>query len=352
MSFKNAQIVAIAADPVKYHEQKFERGDPNLIVSSSMLREFGHCPSRWRAGYVSPDSDAKDYGSLLDCRALTPEQFEKRYSIQPEKYKSPGMECPQCHSVTDSKKCSACKCERMPVIVEKDWSNASLTCKEWNEREKAAGREIASQKEVTDCDLAIKRMMEDETIKNFHESSDKQVWLSAEWHDEPTKLAVPVKCLIDYVPKIDSEFADNLGDLKSCRTGAVLPWQRDCFKRGYYLQGGMYRAIYQEATKESRTTFCFIIQENYPPYQTGLRMLSQEFAAEGQRSCERLLSRYCKCLKTDKWANYDVGPNTSQGWTVVEMEPHMQFESLSQQMEDNQAELLGESMPEECDVIP
>ena len=353
MSFKNAKIVSVGGNPAEYHKQTVERGDPAYIVSSSMLREFGHCPSRWIAGYQGPDTDAKDYGSLLDCRALTPEQFEKRYSITPEKYKSQGMECPQCHSVTDSKKCSACKCERMPVIIEKDWSNASTTCKEWNEAQKAAGKEIASAKDVLECDLAVKRMMEDEVIKAYHECSDKQVWLSAEWHDERTKLVVPVRALIDYRPKVDSEFGKTLGDLKSCRTAAVQPWSKDCYNRGYHIQASLYTDVYVAATGEDRNTWCFILQENYAPFQTGKRILSQDFMALGRQKYESLLRRYCVALELGVWAGYDENALAVQGWSVVEMAPYMEFNALSEAMEDNQAELLGDTMPEDSsDVIP
>jgi hypothetical protein len=119
----------------------------------------------------------------------------------------------------------------------------------------------------------------------------------------------------------------------------------------------MYRAIYRAATNDNigRSTFCFIVQENYAPYQTGLRVLSQQLTQEGQMASERLLAKYCKCLKTSKWAGYDVGPNTTADglWSVIEMEPWMEFNALSESMEDNQAELLGDAVPEDSnDVIP
>jgi exodeoxyribonuclease VIII len=354
MSFQNARIVAINADPGQYHAPTphVERGDARLIVSSSMLREFGHCPARWKAGYVSPDSKAKDYGSLLDCRALTPSQFEKRYMVQPLTYKATILQCPKCGSETTSAKCMKCKCERELVTIDKEWTNQAQACKDWNDAQKEAGKQVVSPKQVEDCDMALVRMMEDEAIKAYHECSDKQVWLAAEWNDERTGLVIPVKCLLDYVPRLGTEFAGTLGDLKSARTAAVQPWSRDCFKRGYHIQGSLYRDIYVAATGEDRNTWCFIIQENYPPYQTGKRILSQDFMALGRQQYESLLSRYCQCLKTGHFPGYDDNQNSIQGWGVIEMESYMQFDALSQSMEENQSILLGDAMPEDCDVAP
>lgn len=353
MSFQNARIVSVNADPTKYHLPLagVERGDPRLIVSSSMLREFGHCPSRWKAGFVSADTDAKDYGSLLDCRALTPEQFPARYVIQPATYRVPELTCPQCGSVTTAAKCQKCRCDREMIMVEKEWTNQASACKSWNEEQKAIGKSIVSANELEECDKAIARMMEDEVIKAFHECSDKQVWLAAEWKDERTGLVIPVKVLIDYRPRLGSEFELCLGDLKSARNAAQAAWKKDAFRRGYHIQGALYKTIYELATGEDRNTWCFILQENYPPYQTGKRILSQEFLQFGKQRVESLLARYCQCLKTGFWPGFDDSPLSVQGWGILEMEPYMQFDAMSEAMEDNQAELLGDTMPEMADDL-
>lgn len=48
--------------------------------------------------------------------------------------------------------------------------------------------------EVADAESA---MFEDERIATWTQESDKQVWVSGEWHDDASGLVIPVKCLID-----------------------------------------------------------------------------------------------------------------------------------------------------------
>lgn len=86
MSFQNAAVAKGPTCPSEYHNQEFRPGDKRLAMSPSSLKSFGQCPSRWVAGYHSPDSYSKDFGSLLDCLALTPELFDSRYSIHPTSY--------------------------------------------------------------------------------------------------------------------------------------------------------------------------------------------------------------------------------------------------------------------------
>src|SRR5947208_389590 len=86
MSFQNAKIICTGADPAKYHTRAEPRGSLGFVMGVSQLREFQKCPDRWLRGYNPPDSTAKEFGSLLDCIALTPKQFPVRYAVQPESY--------------------------------------------------------------------------------------------------------------------------------------------------------------------------------------------------------------------------------------------------------------------------
>src|ERR1017187_427038 len=88
--FQNAKVLGVCKDPSVYHGwnemNKLDRGNPAFVTSSSMLREFLHSASRWKAGYEPPDSKAKKTGSLLDCQLLVPDQSNSRYIIRPDTY--------------------------------------------------------------------------------------------------------------------------------------------------------------------------------------------------------------------------------------------------------------------------
>jgi hypothetical protein len=326
---KNCKIIGADVNPVGYHQSLHARGTLEHPMSSSSLRNFGHCPLRYFRGYNPPESKAKDFGSVLDCLLLTPKQFPARYAVQPGSYESKGMECPECGSVTDSKTCSKCKCSRREVTVTKDWSNQSTTCAAWTKEQIDAGREVVTEDTVLECTAAIARLQEDEILTDFIELSDKQVLIKGEWHDEKTGLIIPVQCLIDLAPRKDTEFAACLGDFKSTRTAALMAFQRDAFKYGYHVQAAFDFALWNAATAQERNTWCFVLQESYEPWQTGRRMLSQDFLTLGVAEYTRLLGNYCACLKSGKWPSYeDTDEGSVQGWSLLE--PN-EFDSMRQQ---------------------
>ncbi len=322
----NAQIISRDTLAEDYFRNEVPRGHKDFPVSVSMLKQFGHCPQRWVSGYNSPESDAKDYGSLLDCRLLTPKQFDSRFAIKPATYVSDKGE-------------------------EKKWNANANACKEW--ADKQGDKLIISRKDLNDCDDAIARLKRDDAINSFLECSDRQVWLAAQWEDDETGLVVPIKCLIDLAPRPGTEFLKCLGDLKSTRSAQVMAFQRDCYKFGYFIQGKFYADVFNalppsENCGESpdKNTFCFIIQESIEPFQPGKRMLSEDFMTLGQAEYTRLIQSYCKCLKTGKWPGYDDTDEAVQGWSVIQAEPWMANQSqfapkfqFEQMQEETQAEV-------------
>lgn len=295
MSFQNAKIVSLSADPRLYHEQKHERGSREFIMSSGALREFALCPDRWKRGYVSPESDARDWGSLIDCLLTSPEMFGELYAVQPDRYTNDDGD-------------------------QKPWNNNAKVCRAWNQEQGQMHREITTAKAVMECRKAIARLREDELVTAWLDACDCQVWVASEWHDEATGLVVPCKALLDFVPRLDTEFRKCLGDFKSTKSAAPMPWQRWCFQAGYHTQAAFYADQFIAATGEDRNTWCFIVQENYAPFQPGKRMLSQDFLTLGRATYTQMLANYCQCLKSGRWPGYDDTDESIQGWSLVEPE--------------------------------
>lgn len=321
MSFHNAHIVCKSANPTEYHNSKIERGAPEFVVSSSMLRLFSQCPSRWKSGYESPESDSKKFGSLLDCRLLTPEQFTSRFSVKPQTY-------------PDTKTGEL-----------KPFNSNSTWCKNWIDEQ--GEREIVSCAEISAVDAARNRMMGDETIREYFECTDKQVWVRAEWKDKATGLTIPVQALIDFVPLKNSAFRKSIGDLKTVRSAALVPFGRQVYQLGWHLQAAFYLDLYMAAVNpkheesgEDRTDWIFILQENYAPYETGRRLLSQDFIEIGAATYRHALARYARSLKTGEWAGYDEPDN----FTLVNAEPWMEFVALEDALEHHQAEQLNDDL--------
>lgn len=322
--FTNARIIGpIPANAAEYHTPTAQRGAREFVMSSGALREFAACPERWRQGYQSPDSDARTWGSLIDCLLTTPKQFESIYAIAPDTYITKALTCPKCDSVSGSAACRKCKRARVEIVVSKDWNNNATECKTWAAARKAEGREIVSARLVADARAAIGRLNHDEIIAAWLAACDCQVWVAGEWHDEPTGLQIPVKALLDFRPRPGTEFAKCLGDFKTTRNAAAMPWQRWCFTAGYHIQAAFYMDLYTAATGEDRNTWCFIVQENYAPWQPGKRMLAQDFLTLGRAQYRQMLGNYCQCLARDRWPGYDDTDEAVQGWTLVAPEPFM-----------------------------
>ena len=245
---------------------------------------------------MSPDSDAKDFGNLLDTLVLTPEKFDKRYVQQPSTYRNEKKE-------------------------EKPWNNNANACRAWHEEQQ--GKQVVSHKELTAAIAAKDRLLKDDLIASFIAASDKQVLVQAQWHDDETGLTVPVRCLMDLVPRLDSEFSKTVGDLKTTRTAALQSFSRDVFKMGYHIQAAFDLDLLVAATGEDRCSWVFVIQESYPPWQTGRRLLSEDFLALGRAEYQRILGLYCRCLKAGVWPGYDDTDEAIQGWSLVAPEPWM-----------------------------
>lgn len=327
MSFQNCKIAGVGVNPESYHGQEPERGTPEFRMSPSSLSAFMQCPSRWKAGYQSPESDAKDWGGLLDTLLLTPEQFKDRYAVKPKTY------------IADEKG------------TEKPWNMNAKVCQAWFAEQ--GDKKIVSTKDVTEAEKAVKRLLADETIKAFHDASDKQVHVIGEWLDEATGIIVPVQCLIDYAPRKDSEFQKSLGDLKSTRNAGQRVFGRWCYTAGYHIQAAFDLALYQAAVNpdnntdgENRCEWIFVLSENYAPYEIGRRMLSQQFLEIGQKTFAHALKRYAKCLKTGIWAGYDK----AEEFSIIQAESFMEFQSLSDALENDQEDALAAAV--ENDDIP
>jgi hypothetical protein len=298
VSFKNAKRHEGVADPLVYHApQTVKRGDPAFVMTSTQLRAFAQCPDKWINGFEFAGSKSTDFGSLLDCRLLTPQLFDQRYVVKPETYTNEDGEV-------------------------KPWNGNSKTCKAWIADHD--GFEFVTVEQLAEVDLAISRLNSKPTIKAFLESCDRQVLCTAEWHDKKTGLVIPVKCLLDLVPRVDTEFAGNLGDLKSTRSAALIAFSMDCFKMGYHVQSAFYRDIYVTATGEDRNTCVYILCENMSTRSSRASgSLSQDFYTLGHASYVLMLENYCQCLKSNQWPDYEQNDEAVGDWNLVNASPFM-----------------------------
>ena len=257
---------------------------PSISMSRSALCEFNRCPSRWRAGFRGKDSDATDYGSLIDCLALSRSRFDSKCAVKPDTY-------------IDVKSGEV-----------KKWNGNATVCKDW--LAEIGNKEPVSAEDFNLALVAVKRLSADEAIAEYMKVSTRQVYCAAVWQD-PVGVSIPLKILIDLVPHMGhEEYGKTLGDFKTARNAGNRAWARQVNDYGYHVQAALYMDVYNAATGENRNDWRFVIQENVHPYQTAKRYLAREFIIEGRREYQSALSFYAACVQSQQIGRITTTPRT------------------------------------------
>lgn len=304
--FTNARIVAVGADPDKYHADKGGPiGSKDRVMSRSELLKFAKCPSEWRAGIPEKDTEATEWGTLIDIKLLTPGDFSKRVAVHPDTY--PG--------------------KLKADGSEPKWTRAANYCKEWEANHE--GKLIISESKDRDANWAVLRLQQDPYIRNLLDGAQFQVWCEAEYTDKATGITIRFKTLMDFVPnknhktEADDTIWKSLGDLKTGRNITPRKFNREIFDHGYHWQAAISTDIYTLITGEDRCEWRFILSKNVAPFQPGRRVLESEFLEEGRRNYRGALALYCRCLATDKWPSIEDACDSINGWVGQGLEPWM-----------------------------
>lgn len=298
--FQSAKIIAANYSSEKYHAENGERGTAQYIMSRSALMELRRCPHRWIKGFATEDTDATEWGSLLDTLLLTPSQFETRYAVRPDTYTS----------AKDGVK---------------PWNNNATVCKEWNESVEAEGKKPLKKADLAEVQAALKSAKDDEIISSVLADCACQVYVVGDYYDEATGLTIGCKGLLDIVPGKDSAWRKSIWDLKSARNAAPGPWPRVVFERSYHVQAALSLDLYNAACPdEDRTDFCHAIIENVKPWEPGKRLISEDFLTLGRAQYRAALERYAKCLKSGEWPGYEAeSRDVINGMTISQPESWM-----------------------------
>lgn len=321
--FKNARIVCNAPLPRVYQQETGSRGTREFTVSSHSLMEFLRNANRWRNGYVSPDSKAKEFGDYFDCLRLVPEQWSKRFAIPPATYTNKDGE-------------------------QKKWRDDERIAevKAWKEANK--DKDVVDHATNNQVHAAIAAIDADERAKSILDSGVNQVWLSATYVDAATGLEIPIKGLVDIVPATDHPIhSDCLADLKTTRNASPYQFMKDVYKFHYHVQAALYLDLWSAATNNVRSQFIHVVIESFYPYECRCPMLSGRFIEAGRFIYRSALVKYARALRDDIWPGYDKTEN----WPVTEPEDWMVNEAMNSAPE---LEYSDDDDKEEqfADVIP
>lgn len=311
-----AQTVTPSADESKYHSlgEFAERGDPARVMSRSQLAIFDECPREWMDGATVERTKAMEWGTLMDARITNPAMLEK---FRP----APATYWAEPKKITDDP-------------IEKPWNMNATACKDWWAIQERDGL-IPVKSEIWEASkLATVALCRDKIAGAFVASCQFQVQVLCEWVDEITGIAVPLKCLVDLVPQWRADGAEAypgkklfLGDFKTANDLSAHGWQRTVFDQDYHVQAALYLDAWNAATGENRNTFVHILQRSTAPFQTARRMLDEDFIELGRLTYQQQLRRYCQCLATGVWPDYDTDQQEKgviiDGWRLTSPLPWM-----------------------------
>lgn len=315
MKLTDAKILGKNVPYSKYSQQPNDvrRGDRMFVMSRGELLLFNHCPQRWRNGFKKPETDATEWGSIMDTLVTQPEAFTQRYVI-----------CPPTYEKQEGNKKEGYE------MVKKPWNRNATYCKEWEEAQVENGLIPIKREDADAAKFALDCLKMDPIIKEWLEACDCQVHGQAKWTDQETGIEVWIRCLLDFAPRTGTKFEKCLGDFKtaaSCAFKSMIYSVRDF---GYDVQAAMTLDIWNAATGEARDDWRIVAQESVPPYQTARRFISAEFIQRGRDVYEAALKRYARCLATDTWPGFDdekvAGVQNINGWSSIDPLPNMMAE--------------------------
>lgn len=299
--FQNGKIIGANTLPADYFKQEYHRGHPQFVMSRGELMKFDECPSRWIKGIESDETKSTEWGTLIDTLALQPGEFDKRYAVAPETYPA------------EPKK-------KGDTIEDKPWNNNATFCKDWAARQ--SGKTVIKSPMLAEAKSAVAGLAEDSEIAAIMDGAARQVMVTADYHDRETGIVVPFKTLNDVVPV--GEYINVLADLKTGANASPSAWVKAIFEHGYHVQAACYIDVCNATGKGERTDFHHVIQENFKPYQTAKRIVVAEFVEIGRNTYQMALARYCRCLDSLTWPDYDTeAKHQWHGWAFAEPEAWM-----------------------------
>lgn len=307
--FKSAKILGTHITYEQYSQQPdgVKRGDPRFIMTRSQLMEFVECPMKWLNAEPEEESTkALDYGTLIDCLVMMPAEFDNLFVIRPEVYPA-----------SDG--------------TEKPWSGNAKWCKDW--LEKNSDRIPITKTIYEESQLAVAALHRDRIAHEYISCSQVQMMVESIYKDADTGVEVPVRVLTDLVPDPKHPmFGKSVGDFKTGTDGSPRNWSKHVEKYGYDVQAALNLDIHSVVNPDvERIEFRHVVQESSKPFQTGRRILTEDFIEIGRAKYLAALKLYCKCLKYQFWPDWEIGANISNGWSFTAPRPWMLFDSLEYQ---------------------
>lgn len=241
--------------PKEYHETlRFDKTQlPNIekagFISGSVISMMRD-PFKFLTSGDKKQTAPMEWGSMIDCMWLTPQDFDSSYVVTPKNAPS------DLRRFRDSKKPS------QDTIDSIKW---------WDDFEKRNKDKIPiSQATYEEAKKAIWMLENHKTARLIHENSEKQCCFSG-----PNVLGLPgrAKGMMDLVPNINFEWENYVVDLKTTHDISDSGIRSTIYGFEYFMKMKLYIEIINEYERTSgsgdgkRDGALMIFQESSAPYR-------------------------------------------------------------------------------------
>ena len=209
-------------------------------------------------------------GHATHTAILEPDEFDNRYTLQPDFYENAKGE-------------------------KKKWTGHSNTCKQWAADH--AGEDILTKTQWDEA-LAIRdAVLSHPEASRLLAGAKKEV--SIQWNDPDSGLLLKAR--------LDGLNKGLQIDVKTCRNANVRQFGAAAYKYGYHYQGAMYHDGLAQVSDEEVGEFIIIAVESSPPYEIVVYEVDRESLLLGRDQYKAVLYGVRRAIKTGVWHGYGEG---------------------------------------------
>jgi len=246
-----------------------------MRVSKSMLTDFMPNPAAWLLKPKKDYTKAMRFGNLVDCMALTPDEFENEYTILPRFY--------------------PCKPTAKDPRTEKPWNANAGYCKELEEDIESSGKQAVKESDFLEAKQAVANLKQFRPYAELIDGAHTQSAMFGDLIDEG--IATPAKSLLDILP-MHPNWMHVIADMKTTAEMSDQHFARTVNKFGYHRQAAIYLDLHNAITGENRDTFYIVWVHSKAPFEVAMRPISASAIAEGRRWYKSALRLWNQCITT------------------------------------------------------
>lgn len=274
----------------------------NAAISRSGILMFSQSPYKFWAHYLNPlrppkkSTPAMEFGTAFHTFILEPNEFDKRYILEPEYLKSPprvllknvgrpGYEAYK----AEKAKIDFINERTQENFLESSESKVVLTRNDYELL-------LAMQSSITTIE-GVKQLIEGALYEH-----------SFIWEDKESGLMLKARP--------DILHANMIVDLKTIANASTSYYRSVMTNEMYHIQGAIIQDGIREVQGRDIPNVINICCEKDYPYQIGVKIIGEKSLDIGRTQYKNILMEMKKCFDTDVWPSYEPETVELPNWLL------------------------------------